>query len=585
MRSYLPALLAVVALACGDDAAAPSSPDGDAGACDSCEAPDSQPVSDAPITCPALPALSADAAAPSAQAIYPAPRFFDVGANLAKVHTACVDTSALPSHAKLDSKIAAMLDEAGLKSAPLGDCSCEWTLRFGAAPSLTGAAQSTFSDGKSDPELYAIATSAQSGRPVTSLYAATERAALYALRGAFATSTTSADGALVASSTVVDWPEIKARGFIDGIYGSLGGYPGPFASWPSKYTPATRVEILRLMSRLRGNTFIYGPKCDDYSRGGTCGQGGSPNWSTPYAKNNGQAASIQTLAAEADDELVDLYWAINPVVAFNWAAPDVGAVKSKIDAMRALGVHHFAMFVDDSGGAGGTQQQDASVMNQTHAYLKSLDPNDHLLVVTWAYSGYWSAGSQQAFGAALDKGIEVMWTGPGIESCTISAADMSGPDANYQRTLSLWDNWPSYTCDPPSKNVTPKMTGRSGDLPKAIHGYYTNPVINEAGGSLDEELGHLGPIFDYAWDASRYVGAVDASYARWGAIRGAWQKAVHSCLPGPCFANGGNFIGFACDPNDAKGILFCDQFENKCLTKLRCANGCTIQNNAQDACN
>jgi hypothetical protein len=555
-------------------------------------------ASDAPVSCPVLPGL-ADAGVGRAEPLYPDPRFAEVGMNLARAKTACVDTSALPTHSRLDALVPGILKEAGLTGAALGDCACEWTLRFGAAPTLTGTAASTLAAGANDNELYAEVTSLVRGRLSSALYAKSERGGLYALRAAIATGATGAaegGGPLVPSSTVVDYPEIQARGFIDGVYGTLGGWPedgcgfgvwpGPFASWPSRFTPAMRSEILRLTSRLRGNTFIYGPKDDPFDRG-PC-DGSHKNWQDPYATNDGTQSMIQTLAVDADANLVDLYWSISPFPGFDWSnpgssGPGFAAVKAKIDQVRALGVHHFAMFVDDPQVNGGTPDQNAALMNATHAYLKSLDPADHLLVVTWAYA-FGPNGSTDAYGAALDKEIEVMWTGPGIEPCSIAASDMAGPNQSYQRTLSIWDNWPAPAANSGCADDR-KMTGRSNDLPSAIHGYYTNPVINESGYPLSDELTQLGPVMDYAWGAAHYNASVDGSYARWAALLPGWQAVVHPCTDTRCVVPAGPYLGFACDPGDRNNILFCDQYEGNCVTTLRCPNGCKVQANAQDTCN
>lgn len=225
-------------------------------------------------------------------------------------------------------------------------------------------------------------------------------------------------------------------------------------------------------------------------------------------------------------------------------------------------------------------------MNATESYLESLDPNEHLLVVTWAYAGDDNAGSDSAFGNALDSKIEVMWTGPCIVSCAITAGDMSGPNGQYKRKLSIWDNWP----EPPNYSDcgcsdSLKMTGRSDDLPTAITGYYTNPVIDEGGLPLSDELAQLGPVMDYAWGAAHYNATMARSYARWGALLPAWQEIVHPCSNTKCVVPAGNFQGFACDPNNPGNILFCDQYEGNCVTTLRCPNGCKVQSNAQDTCN
>ncbi len=603
-RAALVALLVVASSACASGGETPPVPSTDAGPCIGCGDAGAMPEAgfdasrvdapEEPMSCPPLPGLS-DAGAGNAQPLYPDPRFLQVGPNLSLVKTACVDTTPLATHDRLDALVASLLMEAGLESAPLGDCACDWTLRFGPAPTLSGTAAATLAAGANNGELYAEVTSLVQGRPSSALYATTERGGLYALRAALATVTRGSGGGLVPASTLVDYPEIQARGFIDGVYGTLGGWPedgcgfgvwpGPFASWPSRFTPAMRSEILRLIARLRGNTFIYGPKDDPLDRG-PC-NGSHKNWQDAYTTNDGLQSTIQTLALDADANLVDLYWSISPFPGFDWtnpgpSGPGFAAVKAKIDQVRALGVHHFAMFVDDPQVNGGTPDENAALMNATHAYLKSLDPTDHLLVVTWAYA-FGPNASTDAYGAALDKEIEVMWTGPGIEPCSIAASDMTGPNQSYQRTLSIWDNWPAPSANSGCADDR-KMTGRSSDLPTAIHGYYTNPVISEAGYPLSDELSQLGPVMDYAWGAAHYNAAVDASYSRWGAILPAWQALVHPCTNTHCVVPAGPYQGFACDPSDPSQILFCDQYENNCVTTLRCPHGCTVQPNAQDTC-
>ena len=100
------------------------------------------------------------------------------------------------------------------------------------------------------------------------------------------------------------------------------------------------------------------------------------------------------------------------------------------------------------------------------------------------------------------------------------------------------------------------------------------------------ELGQLGPIFDYTWGAAHYDANIDGSYARWAKILPGWQALVHPCSNTNCHDSNGNvFYGFACSPKDPNAILFCDTYENDCVTTLRCPKGCTVQSNAMDTCN
>jgi hypothetical protein len=539
-------------------------------------------ATDGPAACPPLPAL-VDAGAGPASIAYPDPVYASVGALEARVHTACVDTSALPSHAALDALVPGLLAEVGLKPATSGACACDWSLRFVAqAPALTGAAATALKQAGTSPERYVVVSSDAGGRPVSTLYAASEAAGLYAVRAALglavkdATDATARD---VAAATVVDWPAIAWRGIVEGMYGGR-------TSYGTQWTPGERALVMRLLGRLRGNTFVYGPKNDPYAGW----IGGS--WRTAYPTSSGAAQAIAVAAHDADANLMRFVWAISPGAQFDFTkyASELAAVASKFDSMRKLGVHHFALFLDDQS-INATIQQQAQLMNDLDAYVKKSDPTDHLLVVWWDYAGT-ADSSTSALGPLVGKDVEIMWTGPCVESCTIAASDMKPVDSSYARQTSIWDNWPSATgcCN---QSAAERMTGRSADLTTAIAAYYANPVINECGpqcGSavnVGDFLAHLGPIADYAWDAALYAAstaAVDASYARWGPLLKAWQPLVQQCGATKCTGSGPVYPGWTCDGKNA--IWFCDSMENDCATSLPCPGGCNLQPNPNpDICN
>lgn len=163
--------------------------------------------------CAPLPA-PADAPPAAALALYPAARFAALTTLGAKPKTACVDTSALASHATVDLLVPALLTDAGLTRSALG-CACDWTLRFVAhPPSLTGKAAAAWTSAGANAERYVVVNALADGRVATTLYAAAEAPALWAMRAAFA----SMQSARVASGTVVDWPAIARRGVVEGIY-------------------------------------------------------------------------------------------------------------------------------------------------------------------------------------------------------------------------------------------------------------------------------------------------------------------------------------------------------------------------------
>ncbi|MBV8756140.1 MAG: beta-N-acetylglucosaminidase domain-containing protein [Deltaproteobacteria bacterium] len=511
------------------------------------------------MQCPAGPSIDEAPAAPLA--VFPPLRFADVPSLGTAATTACVDTSALPAHAALDALVPQILDEAGLAAAPPG-CACDWSIVLSAsAPSLDGDAAAAWAAAGDAPERYAAVSVTTNGRAVTTLYAPSERAALYAVRAAMALYQQSR----VAVGTFVDWPSFAARGVLEGIYGPNSYCDASTAFW-LPWRVLDRTEAIRLASRTRLNTFIYGPKCDHYS---------SPNgWSVDYPASEGQV--VATAAHVADEQLVDFVWSVRPLTFFQQGtyAVNLAALKTKLDHVRALGVRHFALFWDDSYDYAGTVAQQIQLMNDVDDYVRASDPTDHLIVVGQPYcgppggpSGDFCSGpdaTTDAFGTGLHPEIEILWTGPAVEPATIAAHDLDAIDTSYRRHVSLWDNWP---CAGGAPCPGSHYTGRSADLPSAAHGIYINPVLNEYPGPANPPRAFMqvvGDIAAYTWDAAHYAEpAADA----------AWQPllARDEAIDGACRPCNGDAAGWTC--GGAHEIHFCD-FDTACETVLPCPGGC-----------
>jgi hypothetical protein len=487
--------------------------------------------------------------------VYPAPVFAEIGTVGAKVHTVCIDTGALASHATLDARSTELFAEIGLTAAAPGSCGCDWSLSFAAAPpALDTKAQAAWSAAGTGVDRYVLVSQTSNGRAETQLFAPSERAALYALRTALnlsAVDPSDASARLVPSATIVDYPAIPRRGVVEGIYGC--SVPTPGAQW----SPGDRALVIKLLSRLRQNVFIYGPKCDPYAR---------MTWRTPYPQD-GSAQTVRAAVLEADAQLVDFVWSLSPGADYNFAAPaaDLAAAEAKIDSMRQLGVRQFALFLDDNT-TGASAQQEATLMNAIDDYIRMTDPTTHLIVVGNEYFGLNPSAYTSTLGTTLHPDIEVMWTGSAVFAPTMSASDFTALDASFHRHLSVWDNWP---------RTTGSFTGRSGDLPTAIAAYYSNPVVDESHTNAPKPLSAyvqmLGPIADFAWNASGYAAA--SSTTRWQPILAAWQTTDRPCPANACSANGPLYPGFSCTANGAQ-IAYCDARDNDCVTSVVCPGGC-----------
>lgn len=523
--------------------------------------------------CAARPAPPDAPAAPSPD-LYPAARYVSAATLGAPAKTACVETAALPAHARVDALVASMAKEAGLALGRPGDCACDWSLVFAAAPpALAGEAATPWKAAGASPDRYVVATRLDGGRTVSTLYAASEAAAMYALRAAFALSRAEDGGARRAAlATIVDWPDVARRGVVEGIYGPSTPGAGPDCGRSTGYYLPYRVEdrsrLLRLMARARLNTFMYGPKCDPFA--------GPAAWDQAYPE--GYAQAVAAAAHEADANLVDFVYGIRPLSFY--ARPGtyqarLAKLTAKLDAIRALGVRHFALFWDDSYDFPGSVADQIRLINDVDTYVKKSDPKDRLTVVGQPYCGKtddFCSGPNaltDAWGAGLHADIAIFWTGTGVEPPTMNAGQMTAINASYRRKVTIWDNWP---CSGGDRCGGPGFRGRSGDLPGAIAGYFANPVLNEHPGPalpVARFFEVLGPIADWAWNAKAYAGREAASYARWQPKLAALGPAIGAACT-PCGAYGDYWT---CSKTDKNAIAFCDP-DTKCLSTFACAKGC-----------
>jgi hyaluronoglucosaminidase len=432
----------------------------------------------------------------------PRPRYLAFAAAARDVTSACVDASALASHARLDALAPALLAAAGLRAAAPADC--QWRLRVTSdLRGLAPAAAAVYAAAPAGAERYAVTSD---GNGATTLVAADERAAWYALRAALAASVPRAAGVRVVRVTLADFADVPVRGIIEGFYGA-------------PYAPDERLAVLTRMAALRQNRYLYAPQNDDYAH---------DQWAAPYPADAAQP--LADAAAFADAHLIDFVWGFRPAInLFGYSQPansikfssdaDFARATAKLDSLRALGVRRFALLVDDSqpmlywpedSAAFATlAAAHASLANRLHAYLMAQTPPSPLLFIGTAYTSAnadWQSYNAD-LGAQLDPAIEVMWTGPQTYSATIAPGDVDGIDQFLGRRVIIWDNAPT--------SIAP-LVGRSPLLPRSIDGLLSNAVMNEwRQYSVAQFLDVMGPLGLYAWNAAAYD--PDAAMAWWQA--------------------------------------------------------------------
>jgi hyaluronoglucosaminidase len=308
----------------------------------------------------------------------------------------------------------------------------------------------------------------------------------------------------VHEATLVDGSPLPARGLIEGYYGT-------------PLSPSQRACLVATMATLKQNTYLYGPKDDPFAH---------QQWADLYPPDAAAAIADAAVVARAHD--VDFVWAASPGLQQGYPAPggsisyasddDFARLTAKIDAMRALGVERFALFLDDIEGdlvydadrAAFATPADAhaALANRLDAYVTATGA-PHLLFVGPVYSTRYDDWSDWAdeIGARLRPGIDVLWTGTATFSGPLAAADLRAPDAAFGRAVVLWDNEPEWPV---------AIAGRAADLPDALGGFLTNLVMIERGSTFADFVSIAGTLGDWSWNPRDYD--PERSLSDWSSI-------------------------------------------------------------------
>lgn len=349
------------------------------------------------------------------------------------------------------------------------------------------------------------------------------------------TSTHSVAGVNAAAASPAALPTVAERqstlpaSFLGGV---VEGFYGP------RWSAATTVHMIRFMASRGLNTFVYAPKNDPYQR---------VKWATLYPAS--QLGYLKTVVAAAKAAHVRFVYSVSPGLSITYSsAQDRAALLAKINQIRALGVHWFMLSFDDvppslndtdaavyHGSLGAAQ---ASLLNFVWAKESSTSPRFGFILTPTTYNGlasnpYWTALKQDLTPHAL-----VAWTGPGVLSPTITAADARAVAAELGHRLVIWDNYPvndyTYVQQHAPRLMMGPLTGRSPNLPAAVAGYLFNPMLQARASEVALYTGaaylmhphHYQPM--NSWEAA--LNAVGGPAA--GALKTLAEASNTSFLPG-----------------------------------------------------
>ncbi|MEV6328569.1 beta-N-acetylglucosaminidase domain-containing protein [Streptomyces sp. NPDC051909] len=290
---------------------------------------------------------------------------------------------------------------------------------------------------------------------------------------------------------VRDWPGTAVRGLTEGFYGQ-------------PWTPAERLAQIDFMGRTKQNRYLYAPGDDPYRRA---------LWREPYPA--AERASFRELAARATANHVTLAWAVAPAQAMCLSSDaDVAALNRKLDAMWALGVRAFQLqFQDvsysewscdadaDAFGSGpeAAARAHARVANAVSAHLARRYPGAApLSLMPTEYYQDGATDYRNALAGALDRRVEVAWTGVGAVPRTITGRELAGARDALRHPLVTMDNYPvnDYAQD---RLFLGPATGREPAVAVGSAAFLANAMEQAAASRV--------PLFtaaDFTWNPKGY---------------------------------------------------------------------------------
>ena len=248
------------------------------------------------------------------------------------------------------------------------------------------------------------------------------------------------EGETLPIMTIKDYPDIVARGVVEGFYGT-------------PWTFDDRVRQLKFYGDNKLNTYIYGPKDDPYHR--------SPNWREPYPAD--EAKAIEELVDIANQNHVDFVWAIHPGLDIKWTNEDRDFLMDKFEAMYQLGVRAFAVFFDDISGEGVNAEKQAQLLNYVDDnFIKVKGDVIPLTLCPTEYNKSWTnieRGYLPTLGSKLNPSIHIMWTGDRVIS-DIDTQGLEWVNKHIERNAYIWWNFPvsDYVRGKHSVNHVPQVS-------------------------------------------------------------------------------------------------------------------------------
>jgi hyaluronoglucosaminidase len=193
------------------------------------------------------------------------------------------------------------------------------------------------------------------------------------------------------------------------------------------YSFDQRKDLIKFISDIELNTYVYGPKEDPYHR---------KKYETLYPTRFLKEFTV--LNEMADRYRVHFVYALSP-----GARPDPKAIFKKFRQLLTVGITKFALFYDDINTKrdAATAEIQAQTANDLYELLTAKTSTPVVFFCPTQYNGFDPTEYLLTISKKLNPKIAMIWTGKRVVSHRITENDLDRINALTGRRQLIWDNF------------------------------------------------------------------------------------------------------------------------------------------------
>ena len=289
------------------------------------------------------------------------------------------------------------------------------------------------------------------------------------------------------------------------LKGYLEGYYGRLLSWQD------RSALLKTLSQLEMNMYIYGPKEDPYHR---------IDWFKPYPDN--ELENFKNFKKEASKLGITPYFSLSPGLSYGKDEElDLENLKKKYAQLQSVGFKDFAIFFDDIESDRDEElgKMHGLVMKELSGFLEK-DSSSSLMFCPTVYCNSFANDDisnspyLKGLSETVPNNLPMLWTGKQVVSQYIDDQEVEELHKIISNPIVVWDNYYAndycptkfYVGSYRGRNITEKAIQGIGlnltglPLTDSINLYHlkgdmsTEEILKEFG--VPQDFNALIPFFD-----------------------------------------------------------------------------------------